>query len=64
VLEFTGEGHRLVVFPDGQALVMGTTDAAETRSLVVEYIGSRRSMDARAHRVGTSRKSRGGVRRG
>jgi len=40
VLEFTGKGHRLVVLPDGRALVMGTTDAAEARSLVAEYVGS------------------------
>ena len=40
VLEFTCGVHRLVVFPDGRVLVMGTTDTAEARSLVAKYIGS------------------------
>lgn len=40
VLEFTCGGHRLVVFPDGRVLVMGTTNTAEARSLVAKYIGS------------------------
>jgi len=39
LLELTGEGHRLVVFPDGRVLVMGTTDPAEARSLVARYLG-------------------------
>jgi adenylyltransferase/sulfurtransferase len=40
VLEFTGGGHRLVVFPDGRVLVTGTKDPAEARGLVAKYIGS------------------------
>ncbi|MFH1039479.1 MAG: ThiF family adenylyltransferase [PVC group bacterium] len=40
VLEFTTDEHRLVVFPDGRVLVMGTTNTAEARSLVAKYIGS------------------------
>ena len=40
VLEFTRGAHRMVVFPDGRVLVMGTTDTAEARSLVAKYIGS------------------------
>ena len=40
VFEFTYGNHRLVVFPDGRVLVMGTTDTAEARSLVAKYIGS------------------------
>jgi molybdopterin-synthase adenylyltransferase len=40
VLEVTCGPHRLVVFPDGRVLVMGTTDTAEARSLVAKYIGS------------------------
>jgi adenylyltransferase/sulfurtransferase len=40
VLEFTRGGHRMVVFPDGRVLVMGTTDTAEARSLVARYLGS------------------------
>lgn len=39
VLEFSVDGHRLVVFPDGRVLVMGTTDTARARSLVARYIG-------------------------
>jgi len=40
VLEFTCGEHRMVVFPDGRVLVMGTTDAAAARSLVAKYLGS------------------------
>lgn len=40
LLELTGEGHRLVFFPDGRVLVMGTTDPSEARSLVARYLGS------------------------
>lgn len=40
VLYFTVDERRLVVFPDGRVLVMGTTDPAEARSLVAKYIGS------------------------
>ncbi|MBM4318951.1 MAG: thiazole biosynthesis adenylyltransferase ThiF [Deltaproteobacteria bacterium] len=40
VLEFTCEDRRMVVFPDGRVLVMGTTDTAEARSLVAKYVGS------------------------
>ncbi len=39
VLEFTCGHRRLVVFPDGRVLVMGTTDTGEARSLVAKYIG-------------------------
>ncbi len=40
VLEFEIEPHRLVVFPDGRVLVMGTTSPGEARSLVAKYIGA------------------------
>jgi adenylyltransferase/sulfurtransferase len=40
VLEFVCGAHRLVVFPDGRVLVMGTTDTIEARTLVAKYIGS------------------------
>lgn len=40
LLEFTAGGRRLVVFPDGRVLVMGTQDIAEARSLTARYIGS------------------------
>jgi len=39
ILEFSCEGRRLVVFPDGRVLVMGTVDTAEARSLVSRFIG-------------------------
>ncbi|HSW38887.1 MAG TPA: ThiF family adenylyltransferase [Acidobacteriota bacterium] len=40
VLEFTFGEQRMIVFPDGRVLVIGTTDTAEARSLVARYIGS------------------------
>jgi adenylyltransferase/sulfurtransferase len=40
VLEFETNGDRLIVFPDGRVLVMGTTDTARARTLVARYIGS------------------------
>ncbi|MBP1624977.1 MAG: moeZ 1 [Acidobacteria bacterium] len=40
LLEFTCGAQRMVLFPDGRVLVMGTTDTAEARSLVARYIGS------------------------
>ena len=40
VLEFTFGDQRMIVFPDGRVLVIGTTDTAEARSLVARYIGS------------------------
>ena len=40
VLEFAVDSHRLIVFPDGRVLVMGTTKTAEARSLVAKYIGA------------------------
>ena len=40
VLEFTCGEQRMVVFPDGRVLVMGTTDAAAARSMVAKYLGS------------------------
>jgi molybdopterin-synthase adenylyltransferase len=40
VLEFASGEHRLVVFPDGRVLVMGTTDTGLARSLVARYLGS------------------------
>lgn len=40
LLEFTCDHHRLVLFPDGRVLVMGTKDTAEARGLVAKYIGS------------------------
>lgn len=39
LLQFRVEGRRLVVFPDGRAIVHGTSDPAAARSLVSRYIG-------------------------
>ncbi len=39
ILEFLCGSHRLVIFPDGRVLVMGTTDVAEARSLMAKYMG-------------------------
>jgi molybdopterin-synthase adenylyltransferase len=40
VLEFECDNQRLIVFPDGRVLVLGTTDPSRARSLVAKYIGS------------------------
>lgn len=39
-LTFTVNEHELVIFPDGRALVKGTTDKRVGRSLYASYIGS------------------------
>jgi adenylyltransferase/sulfurtransferase len=39
ILEFLCGSHRLVIFPDGRVLVVGTTDVAEARSLMAKYMG-------------------------
>jgi adenylyltransferase/sulfurtransferase len=40
LLHFHIPPHRLTVFPDGRALVQGTTDIARARALYARYIGS------------------------
>jgi adenylyltransferase/sulfurtransferase len=40
LLELAMGERRLVMFPDGRVLVMGTTDASEARSLVARYLGA------------------------
>jgi adenylyltransferase/sulfurtransferase len=40
ILEFEVDGKRMVIFPDGRVLVMGTKDPAEARTLVAKYIGA------------------------
>ncbi len=40
LLQFEVEDRRLVVFPDGRAIVHGSGDPAEARTLVSRYIGS------------------------
>lgn len=39
LLRFRTDGHELTVFPDGRAIVKGTTDPVEARSLYARYIG-------------------------
>lgn len=39
LLRFAAGEHELTVFPDGRAIVKGTTDPAEARSLYARYIG-------------------------
>lgn len=39
LLQFEADGRRLVVFPDGRAIVHGSGDPAEARTLVSRYIG-------------------------
>lgn len=36
----TGSDHELTVFPDGRAIVKGTTDPAQARSLYARYVGA------------------------
>jgi adenylyltransferase/sulfurtransferase len=39
LLRFQTEGHEFTIFPDGRAIIKGTTDPAEARSLYARYIG-------------------------
>ncbi len=40
LLRFTVGEHTLTVFPDGRAIIGGTADIAEARTLYARYIGS------------------------
>lgn len=40
LLRFERGGHRITVFPDGRAMIQGTTDAALARSLYARFIGA------------------------
>lgn len=40
LLRFEHGSHRITVFPDGRAMIQGTTDAAIARSLYARYIGA------------------------
>jgi len=40
ILEFKVDGKRMVLFPDGRVLVMGTKEPSEARSLVARYVGA------------------------
>lgn len=40
ILKFTRDPYELTLFPDGRAIIKGTTDTAIARSLYARYIGS------------------------
>lgn len=40
ILEFEVDGKRMILFPDGRVLVMGTTEPSEARTLVAKYLGA------------------------
>lgn len=40
MLRFEPESHELTVFPDGRAIIKGTTDEGVARSLYARYVGS------------------------
>ena len=40
VLKFWREPYEITLFPDGRAIIKGTTDTAVARSLYARYIGS------------------------
>jgi adenylyltransferase/sulfurtransferase len=40
ILRFRAEGHELVIFPTGRAIVKGTADPATARSLYARYVGA------------------------
>ena len=39
LLRFQVNGYQMTVFPDGRAIVKGTTDSAEARTLYARYVG-------------------------
>src|SRR5947208_2344679 len=39
LLKFTAEGHEFTVFPDGRAIIKGTSDLDKARVLYAKYIG-------------------------
>jgi adenylyltransferase/sulfurtransferase len=40
LLRFRAPPHTITVFPDGRALIQGTTDVGRARSLYARYIGA------------------------
>jgi len=40
VLKFWHESYEMTLFPDGRAIIKGTTDTALARSLYARYVGS------------------------
>jgi adenylyltransferase/sulfurtransferase len=39
LLKFTADGHEFTVFPDGRAIIKGTSDIEKARTLYAKYIG-------------------------
>jgi adenylyltransferase/sulfurtransferase len=39
LLKFTAEGHEFTVFPDGRAIIKGTSDVDKARTLYAKYVG-------------------------
>lgn len=39
ILRFTAEGHEIVLFPDGRALIHGTEDAGRAKAIYARYVG-------------------------
>ena len=39
LLRFDAEGYQFTVFPDGRAIIKGTSDVDKARTLYAEYIG-------------------------
>ena len=39
LLKFTADGHEFTVFPDGRAIIKGTSDVDKARTLYAKYIG-------------------------
>jgi molybdopterin-synthase adenylyltransferase len=40
LLKFIAEGHEFTVFPDGRAIIKGTSDVDRARTLYAKYIGN------------------------
>jgi adenylyltransferase/sulfurtransferase len=40
LLRLAVDGYQMTVFPDGRAIIAGTDDIAEARTLYARYIGS------------------------
>jgi adenylyltransferase/sulfurtransferase len=40
MLRFVTEGYEFTVFPDGRAIIKGTSDIAKARTLYAQFVGS------------------------
>lgn len=40
MLRFAADGHEFTVFPDGRAIIKGTSDEAKARTLYAQYVGA------------------------